>query len=253
MSLEFGLEVLDIEDVVQGYHEEERFFTCLACGRQFDKEEVFPIEGRFFEAVAAVKKHRQTEHADYFEQLLGDNNKYAVLTQNQKELLTLFRSGLTDGKVAKVQGVAPSTVRHQRFQFREKAKQAKMYLALYTMAMEDAGKDKNRKEDFIMVHDSARQLDERYVTTESEKEKIADTFFLSRAPLKLISLPAREKKKVVVLGIIANQFAPRTIYAEKDVNATLGDIYDDYASLRRYLIEYGFLDRKSDCSEYWRK
>ncbi len=29
--------------------------------------------------------------------------------------------------------------------------------------------------------------------------------------------------------------------------------YDDNATIRRYLIEYGFLDRSKDCSKYWVK
>jgi hypothetical protein len=30
-------------------------------------------------------------------------------------------------------------------------------------------------------------------------------------------------------------------------------VYDDYVTVRRYLIEYGFLDRKDDGSQYWLK
>ena len=30
-------------------------------------------------------------------------------------------------------------------------------------------------------------------------------------------------------------------------------MYEDYVHIRRYLIEYGFLDRKADGSAYWVK
>jgi hypothetical protein len=43
------------------------------------------------------------------------------------------------------------------------------------------------------------------------------------------------------------------MYAEKEINEILKAIYEDYVMLRRYLIEYGFIDRKSDGSEYWLK
>ena len=40
---------------------------------------------------------------------------------------------------------------------------------------------------------------------------------------------------------------------EKDINKILKRIYDDNATIRRYLIEYGFFDRSKDCSKYWVK
>ncbi len=35
--------------------------------------------------------------------------------------------------------------------------------------------------------------------------------------------------------------------------AGAGSAWDDYATIRRHLIEYRFLDRKPDGSEYWRR
>ncbi|MMZ69439.1 hypothetical protein D1872_322810 [compost metagenome] len=42
-------------------------------------------------------------------------------------------------------------------------------------------------------------------------------------------------------------------YTEKEVNGILRTADTDYVTLRRYLIEYGFLDRKDDGSMYWVK
>jgi hypothetical protein len=33
-------------------------------------------------------------------------------------------------------------------------------------------------------------------------------------------------------------------YSERDVNELLAGAFDDYVTIRRYLIDYGFLDRK---------
>ncbi|MEG2739993.1 DUF2087 domain-containing protein, partial [Clostridium sp.] len=30
-------------------------------------------------------------------------------------------------------------------------------------------------------------------------------------------------------------------------------IYEDYATIRRALVEYGFMKRSNDCSSYWVK
>ena len=65
--------------------------------------------------------------------------------------------------------------------------------------------------------------------------------------------PAREKRKLVVLSAIAEQFTPGRQYTEKEVNRLLGRIYEDFPYLRRLLIEYGFLERTASGSAYWRK
>lgn len=42
-------------------------------------------------------------------------------------------------------------------------------------------------------------------------------------------------------------------YTEKEVNQILKEANPDYVTLRRYLIDYGFLDRYNDGSSYWVK
>ena len=96
-------------------------------------------------------------------------------------------------------------------------------------------------------------IDERYVITEQERDKILRISFESLEPLRLKMLSAKEKKKVVVLTKIAEQFEKGRIYTGKETDQILREIYDDYVTLRRYLIEYGFMDRKADGSQYWLK
>lgn len=96
---------------------------------------MFPFGGRFFEASRAVLLHLDGEHPDRFERLLRQENKYNPLTENQKELFGLFRQGLSDAEIADRLEVSPSTVRHQKHVFRERAKRARLYLALYEMAI----------------------------------------------------------------------------------------------------------------------
>ena len=66
--------------------------------------------------------------------LLNTESRYNTLTQNQKTLLSRLAQGWSDQEIAKEAGVSVSTVRHQKFVFREKAKQARVYLALYECA-----------------------------------------------------------------------------------------------------------------------
>lgn len=49
---------------------------------------------------------------------------------------------------------------------------------------------------------------------------------------------------------MAQRFEPGERYTERQVNAELSSLYDDTATLRRYLVDEGFLDRAD--GEYWR-
>lgn len=70
-------------------------------------------------------------------------------------------------------------------------------------------------------------------------------------PLKLKVFSSKEKKKVVILSKILEQFERGKKYSEKEVNQILESIYDDFATIRRYLIEYSFMSRNKECTKYW--
>ena len=93
-------------------------------------------------------------------------------------------------------------------------------------------------------------VDARYEITQQEEQKILSTVFASMQPLRLKTFPPKEKKKVVILRTIAKEFEEGIRYSEVQVNEILKDIYPDYVTLRRYLIEYGYLERTRDGSAY---
>ena len=93
---------------------------------------------------------------------------------------------------------------------------------------------------------------DRYMIPDEEREKIIKGAFSSLSPLVLRAIPPKDKKKTVVLGRIAEALEPDRRYTEKEINEFLKGIYPDFVSLRRYLIEYGLVDRERDCSAYWK-
>ena len=93
---------------------------------------------------------------------------------------------------------------------------------------------------------------ERLNIPEEEYRKILGNVFESLDPLRLKVLSSKEKKKLAALQRIAEEFTPGRQYAEKEVNAILKAIYSDFATLRRDLIDYGYLCRTDNCSAYWR-
>lgn len=238
------------------YDSEKGVYTCLICGCSFAEGEVFTINGRFFEAEKAAQMHIRQQHGRMIDILTSFDKKYTGLTDNQKELMLMLHDGLPDSEIARKTGVAPATIRHQRFVFREKAKQAKLYLAIYELAAQAAGNGEDGcgdPGDLIDIPNGAKMTDDRYAITKAEEEKILASAFCSFEPLVLKTFSPKEKKKIVILKKIAGQFERDRRYTEKEVNAILRTIFDDYATIRRYLIEYGFMMRTKNCEEYWMK
>lgn len=243
------IEKLSLQELQCGYTQDANgAYTCAVCGETFTNGEVFPVNGRYFEAPRAVALHMEMGHPDYFETLLHADTKHNNLTQNQRQLLVLFQQGTADKDIAKMLGISVSTVRHQKFMFREKAKQAKLYLAVYGLALEA---DAKPEDTLALVHAGAMTPDSRFVVTQSEEEQILQLAFSSLEPLRLNQFPRKAKKKAVILKKIASQFTPGTKYTEKEINEILKPIYEDYVELRRYLVDYSFMQRLADGSAYW--
>ena len=241
---------LTLEEIKQGYRidEESNSYICNYCDKAFQEGQVFSIGENFYTPEHATIKHIEIEHGGNVKQLLFSDTKYNTLTDNQKELFSLFHSDVSDSDIAKKLNVSASTIRRQKFTFREKAKQAKLYLALFGHVFES--KPKN-EENFIPIHNNAIYYDDRYIITEQEKAHVLETFFESFEPLILKKFSPKEKKKVVILAKISEQFKHGKQYTEKEVNQILKPIYDDFISIRRYLIMYGFMERTDDGKSYW--
>jgi DNA-binding transcriptional ArsR family regulator len=60
---------------------------------------------------------------------------------------------------------------------------------------------------------------------------------------RLRQIPASRKKRVIVLRRLLERFAPGRAYPEAEVNELLRQAHDDVATLRRELVDYGFMVR----------
>lgn len=242
-----------VEEIKKGYvyEEETDEFVCLICGKTFIKGVIYQEKGMLLEAERAVKDHISCEHKSMFDYLLNMDKRFTGLTDVQKGLLDLFYQGLSDSEIVKkVDAGSNSTIRNHRFALRQKEKQAKVFLAIMELLKE---RKPDRREDFVDMHKSATMVDERYAITEEENEKILTAYFKEGPDGPLSDFPTKEKRKIAVLRNIVKRFEVGKQYTEKEVNEILKKVYDDYVLLRRYLIEYGFLDRHNDGSAYWVK
>jgi hypothetical protein len=103
------------------------------------------------------------------------------------------------------------------------------------------------------MHKTARMVDDRYNVTLEESEKALKKYFPSGTDGPLLKFDIKEKHKLIVLREIVKRFKSDCVYTEKEVNEILKPAFEDFAVLRRYLIEYGFMDRVPDGSQYWVK
>ena len=238
-----------MEDMKKGYSEEPDFFECLLCGKKIEKGIVWQEDGLLYEAEKFMKVHIKKLHVSVFDFLTGLDKKTTGLSEHQNLLLRLFHEGKSDSEIQKSIGVgSSSTVRNHRFALKERERQAKVFLALM-----DILKSGKKSPALIAPHQTAVMVDDRYNVTDDENDAILKNYFYKGpdGPLKTFSM--KEKHKVAVIRQLIKRFDPDTFYTEKEVNEILKGAYEDFATIRRYLIEYGLMERKPDGSRYWVK
>jgi len=67
---------------------------------------------------------------------------------------------------------------------------------------------------------------------------------------RIVTMPAKRSRRLVLLDHVAQRFEVGVRYTESEVNRRLRDLHEDYAALRRYLVDEGLLSRAG--GEYWR-
>jgi ArsR family transcriptional regulator, arsenate/arsenite/antimonite-responsive transcriptional repressor len=60
---------------------------------------------------------------------------------------------------------------------------------------------------------------------------------------KLNAFPKKQEQILTILNEIAGKFSPDRQYAEREVDVILEEVNEDYCTIRRYLVEYGYLSR----------
>ena len=66
--------------------------------------------------------------------------------------------------------------------------------------------------------------------TPEEKQRILDSFLRNGV---LTKMPSQRKKQLVIIEAVAARFEPGRDYAEREVNAILQPMYEDFVTLRR--------------------
>lgn len=67
---------------------------------------------------------------------------------------------------------------------------------------------------------------------------------------RIEAMPAKWSRRLSLLNEVAQAFEPGVRYPESEVNRVLGEMFSDYAALRRYLVDEQLMERAD--GEYWR-
>lgn len=83
----------------------------------------------------------------------------------------------------------------------------------------------------------------------AEDQKALRDYTIGR---RLKQIPTKQKPLLVVLRWLATLFEPERTYSEVEVNETIKKAYErDYVTLRRHLVDYGYLRRERGGGQYW--
>jgi ArsR family transcriptional regulator, arsenate/arsenite/antimonite-responsive transcriptional repressor len=82
---------------------------------------------------------------------------------------------------------------------------------------------------------------EKKVEGDAFRDKVLKIFFKHG---RLIKIPTQHKKLQVVLEELVKAFDVTQTYTEREVSITLSEYHDDFATLRRELVDFGYMTRK---------
>lgn len=108
-------------------------------------------------------------------------------------------------------------------------------------ALIDMSKQIFSREGLAALAGKFEQVDDAY------DRKVLKSFFEGE---RLVQIPASEKKLLVILRWLAGKFEENVQYTEKQVNEILLRHHEDYATLRRDLVDFKFLQREKGL--YWK-
>ncbi len=244
------LEELSVADLKSGFRRRSGpgGHQCLHCGRSFEHGVIYPVGEHLYDARRAVQDHVDREHGGSFAALLTTGKEGTGLSDIQREVVEASHEGLSDKQIAARLGKSASTIRNHRFVLRKRRREARAFLAI----MEILDEHVQQGDRFVQFHPALPVDDERVMITEAEARKLLDKYFEGPDHSSLLTFPKKEKHKLVILRHVTARFAVGRRYPESDVNRILGALYDDHTTLKRYLVDYRFLARERDGSEYWR-
>lgn len=187
------------------------------------------------------------DNLTYTDELLGFFK--ALADANRLKIIGLLsQQELTVEQLAEMLNLSSSTVSHHLAKLTKAglvSARAESYYNVYRLevrTLEDMARRLLAKETLPAVASD--------VDLNAYDRKVLNNYSLPDGRLKAI--PLQQKKLLAVLRYVVREFEPNVRYSEKQINKVLARFHEDYARLRRELVEFRFMDRKGGGGDYWR-
>ncbi|NMC52387.1 MAG: metalloregulator ArsR/SmtB family transcription factor [Chloroflexi bacterium] len=172
----------------------------------------------------------------------------ALADANRLKIVGLLsQQDLTVEQIAEMLALSPSTVSHHLSRLSKAglvSARAESYYNIYHLQvneMEAMSKRLLAREDLPEV---TQEID-----VDAYDHKVIKSYTNPDGTLKTI--PTQLKKLDAILRYVLKAFQPGARYTEKQVNEILQHYNEDYAQLRRELVEQGYMCRQGGGGEYW--
>lgn len=173
----------------------------------------------------------------------------ALADANRLKIVGLLaRQPYTVEQLAAILGLGASTVSHHLSKLSEAGlvtATAQSYYNIYrleTSKVEEMARQ--------LIPPSTIPIAMAEVDASAYDRKVVNDYLLPDGHIKTI--PAQQKKLLIVLRFIVQAFEPGKRYSEKSVNEILSRFHADTASLRRELVGYKLMAREGGGGAYWR-
>lgn len=235
-----------IEEIKQGFYEDKKRYTCLICGKRFEKGEIYSFSNKLYEGKKAIGLHIKSKHDSVKEILLKMKANNMGISELQLQLLNFFADGLSDKEIAERLGVSSSTIRNHRYKLRERERQNKMFISLMELLMEEKVVGR------VTVQNDKDKIEmEDDVVSDKERKRILDKYMTETGRLK--AYPNYERNRRVILEAIMVNFYVGRKYTEAEIDQILESIFADFKLLKSELMAYGYIDRTNTGAIYWVK
>lgn len=175
-----------------------------------------------------------------FFKALSDANRLKIIGLLAKEDLSVEQ-------MAEMLGVRSSTVSHHLARLSKAglvSARAESYYNVYHLN-EERLESLSRE---ILMKDTLPEVTAD-IDMDAYDSKVIRNYTNPDGTLKFI--PTQQKKMLAILKYVVRDFEPDRKYSEKEVNEILERYNEDYAQLRRELVEFGFMGREGGGKSYW--
>lgn len=91
-----------------------------------------------------------------------------------------------------------------------------------------------------------------FIVSDKEREQTLKNLFREGPDGPLDVFPSKEKKKFIVSEHLAKRFDKGKTYSEQEVNEILKRAHPEFATIRRFFVDYGLMERSDDGRVYKR-